>query len=79
MSNLCNKALRKYESNCPSSDKVNSSVERDDGLIGVPSPGFEIEFELDANSDTRLYGSKTIQNSDGSETIVSWNLTRGCK
>ena len=70
---------RKYESKCASYDKVNSSVEPTDGLIGVPSPGFEIEFELDASSDARLDGSKTIQNSDGSETIVSWNLTRGCK
>ena len=70
---------RKQESNCASSDRVNSSVERADSLIGVPSPGFEIEFELDANSETQLNGSQTIENSDGSQTIVSWNLSRDCK
>jgi hypothetical protein len=70
---------RTYETSCPSYDRVNSGVDRSGGLIEVPSPSFEIEFELDAKSAYLLAGSKTIQNSDGGETIVTWNLTRDCK
>lgn len=70
---------RKYETACPSYDQVNSGVDKSDGLIGHPKPFLEIEFELDAKSDHQLNGSKTIQNSDGSETIVTWTLTRDCK
>jgi hypothetical protein len=70
---------RTYETGCPSYDRVNSSVDRSGGLIEVPSPSFEIQFELDAKSGYQLVGSKTIQNDDGSETIVTWNLTRDCK
>ncbi len=70
---------RKYETACPSYDQVNSSVDRDESLVQIVPPSFEIEFELDAKSDYQLNGSKTIQNKDGSETLVSWNLTRDCK
>lgn len=70
---------RTYESACPSYDAVNSGVDRSSSLIGVPSPGFEIEFELGPKSAYLLEGSKTVQNSDGSETTVTWNLMRNCK
>jgi hypothetical protein len=70
---------RTYETSCPSYDRVNSSVDRSGGLIGVPNPGFEIHFELGAKSDTVLVGTKTLQDSDGGETIVTWNLTRDCQ
>jgi hypothetical protein len=70
---------RTYESACPSYNAANSGVDRSDGLIGLPSPGFEIEFELGPKSGYLLEGSKTIENSDGSETTVSWNLARDCK
>jgi hypothetical protein len=58
---------------------VNSSVDKGDRLIEIVAPSFEIHFELDAKSKYQLNGSKTIQNSDGSETIVTWNLTRECR
>jgi hypothetical protein len=70
---------RTYESSCESYNRVNSGVDRDQSLIGVPSPGFEIVFDLDTKSSYQLVGSKTIENSDGSQTIVTWNLTRDCK
>lgn len=70
---------RTYETKCPSYDQANSGVERNDRLIKIVNPSFEIKFELDAKSAYQLVGSKTIQNSDGSETIVTWNLTRDCK
>ncbi|MBC7899213.1 MAG: hypothetical protein H7070_04085 [Saprospiraceae bacterium] len=69
---------RTYESSCPSYNAKNSSVDRSGALIGVPSPGFEIEFELDDKSGYVLEGSKTIENGDGSKTVVTWNLSR-CK
>jgi hypothetical protein len=70
---------RTYESSCPSYNQVNSGVDRSDAPIGIPSPGFEIYFELDAKSDRVLEGSKRVENSDGSYTIVTWNLTRNCQ
>jgi hypothetical protein len=70
---------RKYKTDCPSYDQVNSSVDKSDRLIGIVAPSFEIHFELDAKSDYQLNGSKTIQISGGSETIVTWNLSRDCK
>jgi hypothetical protein len=70
---------RTYESSCPSYNQVNSGVDRSDGLIGVPSPGFEIYFELDAKSNSTLKGAKRIENSDGSFTTVTWDLTRSCE
>jgi hypothetical protein len=70
---------RKYETACPSYDQVNSSVEKGDRLIEIVAPSFEIHFELDSKSNSQLVGSKTIQESDGSEIIVHWNLTRDCK
>lgn len=70
---------RTYETSCPSYDQKNSGVDRGDNLIGVPSPGFEVEFDLLTDSATELNGNKTIQNSDGSETLITWSLTRGCK
>jgi hypothetical protein len=70
---------RTYESSCPSYNQVNSGVDRDDTLIGVPSPGFEIYFELDAKSKSALKGAKRIDNTDGSVTTVTWDLTRSCE
>jgi hypothetical protein len=70
---------RTYETSCPSYDKANSGVDRSDSLIDIVNPSFEIQFELDAKSAYQLVGSKTIQNRDGSETLVTWNLTRDCK
>jgi len=69
---------RTYESSCPSYNQVNSGVDRSDGLIGVPSPGLEIYFELDGKSNWRHMGTKRIENSDGSITTVAWDLTRSC-
>lgn len=70
---------RTYESSCPSYNQVNSGVDRSDALIGVPSPGFEIYFQLDAKRNSRLDGAKRIENSDGSFTTVTWDLTRSCE
>lgn len=68
-----------YETSCPSYNQTNSGTDRYDGLIDIVNPSFEIEFELLADSETGLNGAKTIQNSDGSESVVTWSLTRDCK
>lgn len=70
---------RTYETSCPAYNQTNSGSDRYDGLIDIVSPIFEIEFELGADSDTQLNGAKTIQNEDGSESVVTWSLTRECK
>lgn len=72
-------ATTTYETTCPDYDRVNSSVDRDEALIEIAVPYFEIEFELGPESDSQLNGSQTIQNDDGSETIVTWSLVRTCK
>jgi hypothetical protein len=69
---------RTTESSCPSYNQTNSGVNRSDELIEVPSPGFEVEFELDADSERHLKGTKRIENSDGSVTVITWDLTRKC-
>ena len=70
---------RTYETGCADYDRVNSGVDRSLPPFDVSVPIFEVEFELDAESAAQLNGSKTIQNADGSETLVTWALTRGCK
>jgi hypothetical protein len=69
---------RTTESSCPSYNQTNSGVNRSDELIEVPSPGFEVEFELDADSERHLKGTKRIENSDGSVTVITWDLARKC-
>jgi hypothetical protein len=69
---------RIYESSCPSYNAVNSSVDRGSGLIERPGVGFEIHFMIDASSPNVMKGSQTVQNSDGSETMFTWDLSR-CK
>jgi hypothetical protein len=69
----------RYETACPDYDRVNSSVDNGPGWIDISVPSFEIEFELGAESLTQLNGSKTIQNEDGGETLVTWTLTRECQ
>jgi hypothetical protein len=68
-----------YDSGCPAYDRTNSGVDKSLPAFEVAVPIFEIEFELDAKSAVQLNGSKTIQNEDGSETVVTWALTRDCK
>lgn len=70
---------RIYETACPSYDRVNSEVNRSDGWIDVTSPSFDIEFDLGADSDKQLQGAKTIQKDDGTETLITWTLTRDCQ
>lgn len=65
-----------YESNCPSYNAKNSGTEHSDYLIDIPQPMFEIEFETDPSKPNVIEGSKTVQESDGSETTYSWNLIR---
>ncbi len=67
---------RTYESSCESYNAANSSTERSDHLIDYGGPFFEVEFEIDPSSPNVLKGSKTIQNSDGSETMFTWDLSR---
>ncbi|MBK8809287.1 MAG: hypothetical protein IPN69_00945 [Acidobacteria bacterium] len=70
--------IRTYESNCPSYNAANSSTERDAVPRDIPGPDFEVEFDADPRTPNQIKGTKTIQNSDGSETTYSWDLTR-CK
>ena len=67
---------RTYESSCESYNAANSSVERSDRLIERNGEFFEANFEIDPSSPNVLKGSKTIQNSDGSETMITWDLSR---
>ncbi len=68
-----------YETDCSDYNRVNSGEDRSLPPFEIAVPIFEIEFPLDADSNRALNGSKTIQNEDGSETLVTWALTRGCK
>lgn len=68
-----------YETGCADYDRVNSGSDRSLPAFEIAVPIFEVEFELVADSDRQLNGSKTIQNVDGSETLVTWSLTRECK
>jgi hypothetical protein len=67
---------RTYESSCPSYNAVNSGTERADYTIDRNGPFFEVWFEIDPSSPNVLKGSKTIQDSDGSETLITWDLSR---
>ncbi len=67
---------RTYESNCESYNAVNSGVDRSSSLIERNGHFFEVHFEIDPSSPNVLKGSKTIQNSDGSETMITWDLSR---
>ena len=65
-----------YETACPSYDHVNTKTSRSDYMHDVTETGFEVDFPLDPSSPNALSGSKTVQESDGSETIYTWSLSR---
>jgi hypothetical protein len=67
---------RAYESGCAPYNAANSSTEKGDQTIEIVRGGFELEFEVDPSSPNVLKGSKTVQNSDGSETTYTWDLSR---
>ncbi len=67
---------RTYESACPSYNRNNSSTVRNFPLMEIQPTGFEVEFDVDPSTPNEIKGSKTVQNSDGSETTYSWDLTR---
>ena len=68
--------MRTYETACPSYDAVNSSTDRNSSLIDISAPMFEVDLEIDPSKPNVLKGSKTVQNSDGSETTYTWDLSR---
>lgn len=65
-----------YETACPSYDQVNTKTSRSDYMHDVTETGFEVDFPIDPSSPNALSGSKTVQESDGSETIYTWSLSR---
>ena len=65
-----------YETACPAYDQINTKTVRSEYMQGVTETGFEVDFEIDPSSPNVLSGSKTVQESDGSETIYTWNLSR---
>lgn len=67
----------KYETNCASYNAHNSKTYTDPRGVSVGSPGFEVEFQVDPASPNEIQGTKTVTNSDGSETVYTWHLTRG--
>jgi hypothetical protein len=69
--------IRKYKTNCAVHDAHNSSTHTDPRGVSIGSPGYEVEFQVDPASPNEIQGTKTVVNSDGSETVYSWHLTRG--
>ena len=65
-----------YETNCPAYNAANSGTGRSDDSIDIIQTGFEIEFDVDPSKPNVIEGSKTVQESDGSETTYTWNLAR---
>jgi len=69
--------IRKYKTNCAVHDAHNSSTHTDPRGVSIGSPGYEVEFQVDPASPNEIQGNKTVVNSDGSETVYTWHLTRG--
>lgn len=65
-----------YETACPSYNNVNTKTVRSEHLIDVTESGFEVDFSIDPSAANVLTGSKTVTESDGSETTYTWNLSR---
>lgn len=69
--------ISKYETNCASYNAVNSLTHTNPQGVSIGSPSFEVEFQIDPAHPGEIQGTKTVVNSDGSETVYSWHLTRG--
>ncbi len=65
-----------YETACPAYDQINTKTVRSEYLHDVTQAGFEVEFQIDPSEPDVLTGSKTVTESDGSETIYTWNISR---
>ena len=65
-----------YETACPAYDQINTKTIRSEYLQDVTETGFEIDFEIDPSAPDALTGSKTVKESDGSETTYTWNISR---
>lgn len=64
-------------SGCPQQDGINTFV-RDDGKFEWNFKGLFFEFENESTETGVLKGSKTVQNSDGTQTTVTWDLVCDC-
>jgi hypothetical protein len=64
-------------SGCPQQDGINTFT-RDDGKFEWQFKGLLFEFENESADAGVLKGAKTIQNSDGTETTVTWDLVCDC-
>jgi hypothetical protein len=67
----------KYETNCAQYNATNSKTYPEPRGVSVGSPGFEVSFDVDPAKPNEVQGTKTVTNSDGSETVYTWHLTRG--
>lgn len=67
---------RTYVTSCPSYDKVNTKTEKSEYPTEVITSEFYVEFQIPGGSTNELHGTKTVEESDGSKTIYSWDLTR---
>lgn len=67
----------KYETNCAPYNATNSKTYQEPRGVSVGSPGFEVSFEVDPAKPNEIQGTKTVTNSDGSQTVYTWHLTRG--
>jgi hypothetical protein len=67
----------KYETNCAPYNATNSKTYPEPRGVSVGSPGFEVNFQVDPAKPNEVQGTKTVTNSDGSQTVYSWHLTRG--
>jgi hypothetical protein len=67
----------KYETNCAPYNATNSKTYPEPRGVSVGSPGFEVDFVVDPAKPNEVQGTKTVTNSDGSQTVYSWHLTRG--
>lgn len=66
---------RKYEGPCPLENFTNTKFETSKTPYQHRPQALSIDVEIDPKNPDVLQGSKTVRNSDGSETTYTWNLT----
>lgn len=66
---------RKYDGPCPLENFTNSKSETSKIPFERRPQSLELEVVIDPKNPEMLQGSKTVRNSDGSETTYTWNLT----
>lgn len=66
---------RKYDGPCPLENFTNTKFETSKNPFQHRPQSLNLDIEIDPKNPEVLQGSKTVRNSDGSETTYTWSLT----